>query len=165
MGTERAAATGLTAAQLMDFWLWLWLGFSEREAALGTRSAAPGTAEAAAQLGVELAALEAVSSQLSAALRAPAPDGSQERTYSRLQGGLAAGSVVRLATWLEEPAAPAAARLRRRASEVLQQVGHSPAPSPPAPAPSISGPGSPQPRPTGASSSPPRAATGGRPGS
>jgi hypothetical protein len=130
MGTERAAATGLTAAQLMDFWLWLWLGFSEREAALGTRSAAPGTAEAAAQLGVELAALEAVSSQLSAALRAPAPDGSQERTYSRLQGGLAAGSVVRLATWLEEPAAPAAARLRRRASEVLQQVGHSPAPSP-----------------------------------
>jgi hypothetical protein len=129
MGTERGTATGLTAAQVMDFWLWLWLGFSEREAALGKRGPAPGAAETAAELTLELAALAAVSSHLSAELPAPTPDGSQERTYSRLQGGLPAESMARLAAWLEEPAPPAA-RLRRRAAEVLRQAGQAPAPSP-----------------------------------
>jgi hypothetical protein len=130
MGNERAAESGLTAAQVTDFWLWLWLGFAERELALGKRSAPPGSAELAAELSGELAALEAISSRLSAELPVPRPDAPEGPTFSRLQGGLAAASVQRLRNWLAEPAQQPASRIRRRAAQVLAQAQQAPPPSP-----------------------------------
>jgi hypothetical protein len=130
MGNDRAEAGGLTAAQAMDLWLWLWLGFAEREAALGKRSAVPGSAEIAAELSSELATLETISGRLSAELPVPGPDAREGRTFSRLQGGLEAGAVARLTAWLAEPTAQPAARIRRRAAEVLAQARQAPPPSP-----------------------------------
>jgi hypothetical protein len=84
MGIVRAANAGLTAAQVMEFWLWLWLGFAERELARGKRSAAPGSAEIAAELTAELASLETISARLSAELPDPKPDLAAGRTFARL---------------------------------------------------------------------------------
>ena len=164
MGIERAAAAGLTSAQVMDFWIWLWLGFAEREVALARRSPAPGAAGFGAELTAELVALESVSSHLSAELPVPPLDAPAGRTYSRLQGGLAAASVERLAAWLAEPVPQPAARIRRRATEVLTQAREAPPPPRPEPPPSSSGPGSPEPRPIGGSSSPAPRAIGARRG-
>ncbi len=130
MGIERAAGEGLTSAQAMDFWLWLWLGFTEREVALGTLRTAPGTAGIGAELTAELAALESVSSRLSSELPIPAHDTPTGRTFSRLGRGLAAASVERLAAWLSEPAPRPAACIRLRASQVLKQAQVAPPPSP-----------------------------------
>jgi hypothetical protein len=130
MGTERTAEAGLTAAQVMDFWLWLWLGFAEREGSLGARCAEPSATPVAAELSAELAALETISSRLSAELPILKPDTPSGRTFSRLQGGLAATSLERLTGWLAEPALPPAARVRRRAIEVLKLAEKAPPPSP-----------------------------------
>jgi hypothetical protein len=130
MGIERAADLELTAAQAMDFWLWLWLGFTEREEALRRRRAAPGSAELAAGLASELVELEAVSSRLSGELPLPATDPVSGRTYSRLQQGLSAASAERVSGWLAEPVSQPAARIRRRAAEILGQCRDSPPPSP-----------------------------------
>lgn len=130
MGIERLAVAGLTSAQVMDFWLWLWLGFTEREVALGKRSAAPGAAGIGAELTAEVAELESVSSRLSAELPPPLPEAPAGRTFSRLQAGLAAASVERLVAWLAGPAPQQAARIRRRATEVLRQAQVAPPPSP-----------------------------------
>jgi hypothetical protein len=130
MGIERAAVAGLTSAQVMDLWLWLWLGFTEREEALLKRSAGPGAAGIAAELTAELVAMESVSSHLSAELPAPPLDTPAGRTFSRLQGGLSAASVERLGAWLAVPTLQPAARIRRRATEVLAQTQVTPPPSP-----------------------------------
>lgn len=136
MGSERAADAGLTSAQAMDLWLWLWLGFVERESALLERRAPPQATAGAIDPCGELALLEELSARLSAELPTspPHPDAAPGRTYARLQRGLTAPSVERLAAWLSNPVADAAARpaarLRRRAAEVLEQARRSPPPSP-----------------------------------
>ena len=133
MGSERAAEAGLTAAQAMDFWLWLWLGFVERESAWAEKGAPPQASPGVADPGSELAVLEELSARLSAELPASPASGSDPasgRTYARLQGGLTAASVERLAAWLTDPVAQPSARLRRRAAEVLEQARRSPPPSP-----------------------------------
>ena len=130
MGGDRWWGTGLTAAQAMDCWLWLWLGYAERELAFGRRSPAPGAGEVAARLGAELAALESLSARLSAELPAPASGEHANPTYSRLRGGLTASSVEKLVAWLSAPSAPPPADLRRRAAEVLRQASMAPPPSP-----------------------------------
>ncbi len=130
MGSGRAAGAGLTAAQLMDFWLWLWLGFTEREEALGRRSHVPGASAAEVELNAELVALESVSSRLSAELPPPPPGSPAGLTFPRLQGGLAPASMERLASWLAGSTAPAATRVGRRAAEVLRKARVEPPPSP-----------------------------------
>jgi hypothetical protein len=136
MGSERAAEAGLTAAQAMELWLWLWLGFVERESARLGKGAATKAGAGVTDPGGELAVLEELSARLSAELPTspPSTSGAAGRTYARLQGGLPAASVERLAAWLAapmaEPTAQPAARLRRRAAEVLDQVRRSPPPSP-----------------------------------
>ena len=92
----------------------------------GRARAAPGSTE----LTAELAELESVSARLSAELPSSPPAAAPERTVSRLQAGLGVASVERLQAWLAEPAAVPAARIRRRAAEVLDQVRRSPPPSP-----------------------------------
>lgn len=130
MGLERAAEAGLTAAQAIDFWLWLWLGFVERETALARTGAPPDATGTAAGLSDELAGLEAISARLSAELPANPPDQTAGRSFSRLQGGLPAASLRRLQEWLAEPPLQPSDRLRRRAAEVLKQAGNSPPTSP-----------------------------------
>jgi hypothetical protein len=130
MGSERAAGAGLTAAQVMDFWLWLWLGFAERERALAGLAAAPGLAGDPAVLTAELAVLEAISSGLSAELPVTSQEAPSGPTFARLQGGLDTSSLARLTARLAEPAPLPAARLRRRAAEVLLQARRAPPPSP-----------------------------------
>ena len=130
MGIERAAGAGLTSAQAMDFWLWLWLGFVERESAQVKRGALPGATTDASELSAELAGLEGLSARLSAELLPAPTDAPAGRTFSRLLGGLPAASVERLSSWLQVPAAPPATGLRRRAIEVLEQAGSAPPPSP-----------------------------------
>src|SRR5512137_817629 len=129
MGTERAAPASLTAQQVMDFWLWLWLGFTEREAALEQRASSPAGREAASALAAELAALEALSSHLSAELTAPPPDAPEGRTFARLGGGLGAASLSRLEAWLARNEPALDARLLRRAAEVLRQARLAPPPT------------------------------------
>jgi hypothetical protein len=130
MGLGRAAGAGLTSAQVMDFWLWLWLGFAERESLLARPSALPGAADVAAEASADLALLERLSSRLSSELPASPADAPEGRTWVRLGAGLSPGSLTRLRGWLAEAAADPSSSLLRRALEVLDQAWRSPPPTP-----------------------------------
>ena len=130
MAHERSAMAGLTAGQAMDFWLWLWLGFVERETALTALSASAGPSQVLAEVAAELASLEGLSARLSSELPAAPADAPEGRTFTRLSCGLPVASVLSLQAWLADPAGVSSPRLRRRATEVLAQAGRAPPPSP-----------------------------------